>query len=120
MSIVRGLDQNHDWLFGIGKNAYLSQTQAIAQQIRSRLLEFKRDCFWNVQAGVDWFKYLGGKDQLGLDLAVRTVILNTPQVTGLKSLVLNLNHKTRELKLQYEAVTVFSPVSDQLTVSLPV
>jgi len=38
--IIRSLDINKDWTFGIGKNNYLTSHKAIVQNIETRLLSF--------------------------------------------------------------------------------
>lgn len=106
--IVRALDGNHDWTFGKGKNNYLSANKAIVQNIDTRLNSFLGDCFFALDAGLDWFNLLGSKDQLALELAVRAVILNTDDVTGIVSLNINLVHSTRAITMTYTVNTIYS------------
>jgi hypothetical protein len=108
---VRALDSNGDWIFGIGKNAYLSGNAEVAQAIQTRLLSFLGDCFFDVGAGIDWFSYLGGKDQIGLNLAISAVILNTANVTGIRQLLVNLDDVTRKFTVQYQVQTTYSVLS---------
>lgn len=122
--IVRALDSNGDWTFGKGKNDYLSGNAAVAQLIKTRLLSFLGDCFFDTGAGLDWFTYLGSKDQTAVNLAVAAVILNTPDqngnqlVTGLQQLSIVLNPGTRNITIQYQAVTTFSTVTSLFTYDL--
>ena len=116
---VRAIDENGDWIFGIGRNAYLSKNAALAQQIRCRLFSFLNDCFFDLEAGVDWPNLLGGKDPISLRLAVASSILNTPGVTGIKQLSTNLDPSTRKLSIVYEAQTVYS-TTGLLNLVLPV
>lgn len=108
MSRVRALDGNHDWTFGKGQNDYLKNNKATAQNIQTRLLSFSGDCFFDLGAGIDWFNFLGSKDQLALNLSVSAVILNTPDVTGIKQLSIVLNPINRKLTIRYRVQTVFS------------
>lgn len=105
---VRALDANGDWTFGRGTNDYLVDLKAIEQNISTRLKSFLGDCFFDINAGIDWFGFLGGKDQLGLNLAVRAVILNTDGVTALTQFSVELNHTTRLFTMTYGVTTVFS------------
>jgi hypothetical protein len=106
--IIRGLDGNGDWRFGKGKNDYLSFNQAIMQNIATRLRSFLGDCFFAPEAGLDWFNLLGSKNQLALELAVRSVILNTTGVTSIVNLSINLEESTRLISMTYTITTVFT------------
>lgn len=105
--IVRLLDQDHDWTFGKGKNDYLKNNAAVAQCIQTRLLSFVQDCFFDAEAGLDWWNLLGGKSLEAVKIAVSKSILNTPGVTALVQLSAALTER-RELKLEYQVVTVYS------------
>lgn len=106
--IVRALDGTHDWTFGKGKNDYLTFNKAIGQNIDTRLFSFLGDCYFDIQAGIDWFNLIGSKNVVGLNLAVSAVILNTENVTGLLQLLLDLNRQTRKLTIQYEVTTAYT------------
>lgn len=108
---VRALDANGDWIYGTGANAYLTGNAEVAQAIQTRLLSFLGDCFFDVGAGIDWFGFLGGKDQIGLNLAISAVILNTANVTGIRQLSVSLNDNTRIFSVQYQVQTTYSVLS---------
>lgn len=111
MSRVRALDSNGDWVYGTGRNAYLSGNKAIAQQIKSRLLSVVGNCFFDLAAGIDWFNLLGSKSVLALRLSISSTILNTDGVIGIKQLNVALNPRTRALLTQYEVQTVNSQLT---------
>lgn len=104
--IVRALNNDGDWTFGNGINAYLTKNNAIAQSIQTRLSTFLGECFFNVTVGVDWWNLLGYKNQSLLNLQCSTVILNTFGVTGISSFSLNLDVK-RNLNCQYHVETIY-------------
>ena len=108
---IRALDTLGDWTYGKGQNNYKVRNPAVAESIQTRLLSFLGDCFFDLGAGIDWFTYLGGKDQLGLNLAVSAVILNTQDVTGIRQLSIDLNRATRALTITYQVQTVYSVLS---------
>lgn len=114
--IVRAIDVNGDWTFGKGKNNYLSGKDALAQLITTRLRSFLGDCFFDTTAGIDWFNILGAKDELAVDIAVSTVIKNTPGVTALTRLSIVLDVK-RNLRIVYTVDTVFAQATaiEQIT-----
>ena len=107
---VRALDINGDWTYGKGQNNYKTKNNAIAQQIQSNLLSFLGDCCFDVGAGLDWFTFLGSKNQLAMNLAISAAILNTKGVTGLNQLSIDLDHVTRKLTIRYNVTTTYSTI----------
>lgn len=105
--IVRALDSEGDWLFGKGKQDYLTNQDAIAQSIKTRLSMFLGDCFFATNQGIDWFNLLGSKNQLQLNLAISAVILNTENVTGILQLSSELT-PSRKFTVRYSVQTTFS------------
>ena len=104
---VRALDVNGDWEYGKGQNDYKVDRDAVAQNIQTRLNCFLGDCFFDTTAGIDWFLFLGGKNQLGLNLAISATILNTQFVDSMVQLSIDLNHVTRRLTIKYAVTTTF-------------
>ena len=115
---VRAIDVDGDWIYGIGRSAYLVRNAEVAQSIKTRLLEFLGDCFFNLNAGIDWLTFLGGKDEIGLNLAISAVILNTTNVTGILELSVNLNDTTRVFTANYRVQTTFSVLSSSFQFDL--
>lgn len=115
--IVRALDKDGDWSFGKSKNNYLSGSAAVQQNIKTRLLEFIGDCFFNIQAGVDWFNFLGGsKNQVALNFNISSVILNTAFVTSIKQLSISLVN--RDFSVSYQVVDAYSvTIFDNIQIS---
>lgn len=114
--IIRALDTEGDWTFGKGKNDYKSGNAAIGQNVETRLKSFLGDCFFALDAGIDWFNLLGSKNQVGLELAVRSVILNTALVTGIKSLSVSLDSR-RRIAMTYVITTVYTELIPTATVT---
>ena len=67
---VRAIDDDGDWFFGKGQNDYKTQKSGVAQEIRTRLSSFYGDCFFDTEAGIDWFNLLGGRDKLAIQISV--------------------------------------------------
>jgi len=110
--IVRALDNNGDWTFGQGLNNYYKNLDAVKQNIKTRILSFLGNCFFDVVAGIDWFNLLGSKNERALSLSISSVILNTTNVTGILQLSLNVNPNNREFSVSYQAQTAYSLISD--------
>ncbi|MEZ5691201.1 MAG: hypothetical protein R3D71_06015 [Rickettsiales bacterium] len=101
---IRGLDLNHDWLFGRGKNDYLLADSAIALNIKTRILSWVGDCFFDMTAGIDWINRLGKTKQRELlELDLRRIILTSEGVTGIISF--NSQLIDRSFSAQYEVRT---------------
>lgn len=107
MTRVRALDVNHDWTFGKGRNNYLRDQAAVMQSIDTRLSCFLGDCFFDLGAGIDWYTYLGSKDQLPLALAIQATIQNTAYVTGTVQTRVFLT-SARAFNVQYTVQTTYS------------
>ena len=101
----------NDWTFGSGQNNYLSNNDAVAQIIKTRLLSFLGDCFFDITAGIDWFNFLGGKNAIALNLAISSVILNTTNVTSILQLSVNLT-SNRLFSVSYRVQTTYSQTGD--------
>ena len=80
--LVRAIKNNEDnssraWVFCRGLTAYKKGEAAIAQDVKSALLEFQNDCFFALQSGIDWLTRLGNKGQKdALDNDIVKVIEN--------------------------------------------
>lgn len=115
---VRALDSDGDWTFGNGFNNYISGNAQVAQNIQTRLKTFLGECFYSVSSGVDWFNFMGSKNETALNLAVSATILNTQDVTGILQLSINLVPTTRAITITYRVQTVYSVLSNQFQYNL--
>lgn len=109
---VRSIDSNNDWNFGKSLADYKQNNLAVAQNIKTRLQSFLGDCFFDQSAGLDWFNLLGSKNLIGLRLEISSTILNTPEVTGIVELSVNLS-ENRTVLIQYSATTVYGRIEQE-------
>ena len=98
----RNLDENGDWCFGKGRNSYVSENQALMLNIKTRLLEFLGDCFWDTEKGIDWWTLLGGKNLNKILVDVQRTILRSYQVKRIVSMDYTLNNRTLSIRLSIE------------------
>ena len=106
--IIRSLDSTHDWQFGKGKQSYEVKAPAIAENIQTRLLSFVNDCFFDRNAGVDWFRLLGDKGTKDeITLSCRAIILQSFGVVRVNSLSAALD-ANRHLTLSYNIDTIYT------------
>jgi len=105
--IFRSLDANSDWNFGRGKNDYLQSDAAIGLNIKTRILSWLNDCFFDMEAGIDWKTRLGNYEQQDLlELDLRRIILQSYGVTGILSF--DTNVADRAFSASYEITTINS------------
>ena len=88
--IFRSLDSTGDWQFGQGLESYAFGEQAIGLNIKTRILSFVGNCFFDMLAGINWLIYLGTpvKQQKTL-LSIQACILQSYGVTSVNSVALN-------------------------------
>ena len=80
----RSLDGNWDWRFGRGSADYSGNSMAIAYDVKSKILSWYGDCFFDMNEGIDWKNILGSKNQKEqLDNSIRQIIVNEPEVVEL-------------------------------------
>lgn len=63
---VRNIDKNNDWRFGHGRSDYVRDAYAVALDIKLKIQEWYRDCFFAMQNGIDWRTRLGARNQKDL------------------------------------------------------
>lgn len=103
----RNLTPEGDWTFGQGKSSYATQNKAIGLNIKTRLLSWLNDCFFDTGAGIDWPNRLGSKNQrFLLEQDLRRVILQSDGVTGI--LTFDTILEGRNFTANYSVQTQFS------------
>ena len=98
----RGLDVNGDWIFGKGRSSYLTGNEALMMNIKTRLLEFVNDCFWDMEKGIDWWTLMGGKDLKKILVDVQRTILRSYQVKKIVDLDYTLSNRALSIRISIE------------------
>ncbi len=105
--IFRNLDADGDWLYGHGTGDYVATNDAIGLNIKTRLLSWVNDCFFNMGAGIDWINRLGSKNQRALlEADLRRLIINSEGVTGILTFDTILDE--RAFTANYSVTTIYS------------
>lgn len=104
--IFRALDSKGDWQFGAGLQSYFVDGDAINADIATALRVFLGECWFALNAGVDWWNLIGSKDEQGIILQCRTVIAGRYGVVRINSVTASLIN--RKLHLTYNVDTIFS------------
>lgn len=105
--IFRELDENHDWVFGRGLQNMTRENQAIGLNIKTRILSWVGDCFFDMNAGIDWVNRLGSKNQRALlELDLKRIILQSEGVTGI--IAFDTSLIGRKFSASYTVSTIYS------------
>ena len=105
---IRALTTDGDFVFGRGKSSYLADDAAINLNLQTRLKSWIGDCFFDINAGIDWLNRTdkNQKDNLLNDL--RSLILQSYGVVGVSSVTSSLDPDTRAFSVQYSITTIYS------------
>jgi len=116
MATVRALDADHDFVFGRGLQSYKSDLDALKQSVKTRLMQWKNNCFFAMDEGVDYANELdiGTKDALDAD--VKRVILQTGDVLRIDNYSSTLDTDSRALSISCEIQTKYGNLALEETV----
>ena len=97
---VRRLDKNHDWTFGQGFANYAGQSEAIAQNVQTRLWSFTNDWFLDLYHGLPWLEQMGRNVNLSnWEIRIKRHVLQTDGVAKITEYDTNLDPDTRRLQI---------------------
>jgi hypothetical protein len=103
----RSLTGIGDWNFGQGLESYATENNAIAFDVKTSILSFLKDCWFDPSAGIDWLRLLGTPGtQNEIQLTVRGIILQCYGVTAVNSVSALVNG--RSLTVTYNINTIFT------------
>lgn len=87
---VSKLTTDDDWRFGKGKAQYLQGSDAIRQNVKTRIRSFTDDWFADVAAGLPWVEMLGtlgeGQNKRRILREIERVVLTTEGVRAIDRL----------------------------------
>jgi len=113
--IIRTVTQNNDWTFGAGVGNYQTGEAAVEQNLKTKLLEWKGDCFFNMFTGVDWNNRLDIGQQNALEQEIKQVALGAFGVVGISDISINMSGRAAAVSITMQ--TIFEP---QAIFSLPI
>ena len=100
---VSGLDDSGDWTFGKGLANYKRRSDAIAQNVATRLKCFVEDWPYDVDFGINWFSLLGNKGtETDILREIERVTLSTFGVRTIEKLEIeNVQERSATILLEY-------------------
>ena len=107
--IFRAIDGTSDWTFGAGKANYASDERAIELNIQTRLKSWINDCYFDLDAGIDWLARLDKNQKNNLVNDIKILLIQTYGVMKVyDDVVIVENRQTRAIGLTYTIDTIFS------------
>lgn len=105
---IRNTDDNNDWTFGQSQINYVKEQASVLLDIKLRLNEWYRDCFFALQKGIPWSIRLGYKNQKNItDKDIKNTVLNTSGVLNISDFSNMINDRkyraTMKIYTQYDA-----------------
>lgn len=116
--IMRATTATNDWLFGKGQQDYFINEAAIEANIRTKLLEWVGNCYFNLPAGIDWLNRLGVGQQQALVVDIKQLVLQCFGVVQILAFQAKFVSRTRVGTITMTLQTIFSR-SAQITVTPP-
>lgn len=106
---VARLNKDGDWTFGRGRAGYIKRSDAIGQNVVTRLQSFTNDWYLDVDAGIDWLTLLGtrGVTTEQINDEVRRVVLATDGVLRIDELSTKLDRATRKVTITVTITTIY-------------
>ena len=107
--IVSRLDKNHDWTFGQSLANYARSSEAIAQNVLTRVLSWKNDWFLDIEAEIDWYTLLSERNtRRTIEDELYRVTRNTTGVFEVISITSNVKRSTRSATFTIEYTDIYN------------
>ena len=116
--IFRIVDSDGDWTFGKGKQDYAKNLQALKLNLQTRILSWVGDCFFDLDAGIDWKNLLGYNTKKELASAIKDTAFRTEGVIKVNDISIEVDN-TRTADVELSCNTVFgSNIQNFINLSL--
>lgn len=115
---TRRLTAEHDWTFGRSRADYALRSEAVAQNLKTRLLSFANDWFLDLDANIDWIALLSARNTAQLiKQNVERVTLTTDGIATINRLEIAENRQAREALIELDVTDIFN---EQFLLEVPV
>jgi hypothetical protein len=114
--IVRKLDANGDPMYGHGPADFISNIDAVAQIIMTKLKLFQGEWWENLSEGTPMFQSIlgvagAGKRPGAIALILKNRILQAPYTTGVSQIATSFNATSRAFSFTCTVQTIFGPIT---------
>lgn len=112
--IYRRLDANDDYVFGSNRQAFLSETDAVAQAVYTRLKLLLEEWWEDTEDGLPLFQSILGartnKGKQAIDTIIQDRIRGTTNVTDLFDFSSSYDNETRQYTFRCQVMTIYGQV----------
>lgn len=106
---VSKLNKNDDWSFGRGVLDYTTKSNAVLQNLKTRIRSFQNDWFLSIDSNIDWRTILGQpSNESVIRSEIERVVLSTNGVASLDSL--ELITQNRKARILLTVTTIYADV----------
>jgi hypothetical protein len=92
----RRLSPTGDYTFGFGNASFISDIDAVAQAIGTKLKLFQGEWWENINEGLPFFQEIAGHSDINaIDLLIQARILEVPNVVSIESYASNIDKNRR-------------------------
>ena len=117
---VAGIDGNGDFIFGRGKASYKTKSNAIAQNVVTRLRLFTDDWYLDVDSGISWIELLGTRGNSSrIQRAIEKSVLQTDGVKAISRLEIEEDTETRGISIVLEYTDIFGIDTSEVVEIIP-
>lgn len=109
--IVRAVDDKNNWIFGKGSSSYKNNIDAFIQTVETKIKEWKNDCFFNQDAGIDWVSRLGKSNPSFLQADLKTIISGIEEVIAVEDV--SITKQARNLTISYNVSSIYGGLEGQ-------
>lgn len=102
----RTLDIDHDWTFGSGKQGYSKDLSALMFDLKTRILSWVGDCFFDQSAHIDWKNLLDYRNSDEIKTAIKKVAARTQGVLSVSDVELEMR-SNRNVMATFSVDTIF-------------
>jgi len=105
---VSKITADGDWSFGKGRANYATNTDAVRQNVVTRIRSFTNDWYADINHGINWFGLLGSKsNEQSILRAIEKIVLETPGVSTITVLRILGVDKNRPATIELNFTTLF-------------
>lgn len=105
MTKTRATDENWDWKFGKSKQDYADNALGVAYTVKMKILSWYKDCFFDMDAGIDWKNLLGSKiTKDEIDSAIKAIVQSEPEITSLTFFESNVTERIYTATIRFKTI----------------
>lgn len=106
--IFRQLTTSGDWTFGAGTSGFAQAEQAINLNVQTLIKSWQGDCFFDLQAGINWKGLLNVGQQKNLNAALQNLLAAAYGVVQVRTSAVAFDPFDRSLTATYTVDTVYT------------